>query len=128
MAKATLNVANSTKSEELNDKKGVKIGNEVGKSIDNAIGTAEDNKETDNVETVEEKAEESHGNTDNINQVVIRYVGNGIWLDGHGEYWGRNNNNNTTIRNERIYSAAEYESRDDLRFMVKYNEMIVTNV
>lgn len=63
-----------------------------------------------------------------VKKAVVTYVGNGIWRDAKGCSWARNDKPNTNIKATRSYDEADYEAREDLKFMVKYGEMRVSLV
>lgn len=81
--------------------------------------------------TVQENQQETKADTskgESTGKVIVRYVGNGIWNDSTSKKWSNKNVNGTSIKNERIFSKEEYESRSDIKFMVEYGEMTIINV
>ena len=66
--------------------------------------------------------------TESDGKVLIQYVGNSIWRDEKGKLWKHNAVAGTSIIGERVYSKAEYEEREDLKFMVSYGEMKITEM
>lgn len=59
-------------------------------------------------------------------KAIITYVGNGVWRDAKGVCWSRVEKVNVNILTTRSYDEAEYNEREDLKFMVKYGEMKLT--
>lgn len=71
----------------------------------------------------EQKAEEKTGT------VIVTYTGSGVWKDETGALWASNvPASASSIINERQYSASEYDSREDIKFMVGYGAMKTTFV
>lgn len=59
--------------------------------------------------------------------VIVRYVGTSVWKDCTGKLWA-NTDKTKNILSERQYTKEEYETREDIKFMVKYGEMKVSFV
>ena len=113
-AKAQEATVESAELKELTEAKVEETPADVSELIDNTSETAEDNKETDK-EATSEKA-------------VVSYIGNGVWRDAKGKCWSKVDRANADILSTRSYGKAEYEKREDLKFMVKYGEMKVSLV
>lgn len=69
-----------------------------------------------------QQTEETHG------ICVLTYIANGIWVDQNGAKWSASPVDGTNIKNVRKYSKNDYDSRSDLKFMVKYGSMTLTIV
>lgn len=108
------------KSDELKETNDVKAPSESSELIDNASEKSENASETAEEQKQEEPA-------DNQNKVVVLYVGGGVWKDSCGKLWA-NTNRTDNILCERHYSREEYETRDDIKFMVEYGEMRAIHV
>lgn len=107
-------------SDELKDVKGAETPNESSELIDNISEKSENASETAEEQKQEEPA-------DNQGKVVVLYVGGGVWKDSCGKLWA-NTNRTDNILCERHYSREEYETRDDIKFMVEYGEMRAIHV
>lgn len=121
MNKLNANIGDSTEIEKSNDMKQAETNIEGGESIDNTSVTAEDNSETATKTEDEATEPELEG------KVVVTYVGGGIWKDANGKYWA-SVKKSENILSERQYTAEEYESREDIKFMVNYGAMKATHV
>lgn len=88
---------------------------------DNAVEKTEDTNEIKQETADEASTEEAQA------KVIVRYVGSGVWKDSHGKLWA-NENKTENILAERQYSQAEYKSREDIKFMVSYGAMKMTEV
>lgn len=62
-----------------------------------------------------------------VSKVIVTYVGRGIWKDADKKLWASRNKSDN-ILSERQYSIDEYESREDIKFMVGYGSMRATYV
>lgn len=51
----------------------------------------------------------------------VMYIANGIWKDSKGVYWSREPHANCV--QSKTFSDGEFESRDDIKFMVRYGSM-----
>ena len=106
----------------------------VADDIENkSIDTTEATKDIDEIKTEPNeptnKAQvKEHSSAINKAKYVVEYIAGGIWKDAKGEYWANKNIVGTNIANTRAYIEAEYDSRDDLRFMVQYGSMKATKV
>ena len=89
-------------------------------SIDNTTEKTEDNKKT----TKKAKREEPK----KAGNVLVSYLGYGVWIDAEHEHWSKNEKKNVDILATRTYSKEEYELRRDLQFMVNYGEMSAIEV
>lgn len=133
VGKTTGNSAEIKKSDEV---KPAEAPIESAESIDNVNAGHEDTSEIkqeteQNNENAEANAEDSTKKSDEVKPekgtVIVRYVGGGAWIDNKGCYWA-NEKKSENILNERQYSVEEYESRDDIKFMVAYGAMKSTVV
>lgn len=88
--------------------------------IDNASEPVEDINEIKEEPEAEKEEKES-------GKVIVRYAGNGTWKDSKGKLWA-NMNKSKDILAERQFSKEEYETREDIKFMVSYGAMIATEV
>lgn len=59
---------------------------------------------------------------------IVTYVGNGIWKDKEGISWIKKSNGNPDIITTKDFSDNELNSRDDIKFMIGYDAMIVHTV
>lgn len=96
--------------------------------LGNKSETVQNDKETDKKTEKKETQVKSDNAHIGGGKCVIEYIGNGIWIDSDNKKWSRENIAGTEIKNQRTYPAQEYESRDDLKFMVSYGEMKLTVV
>lgn len=111
---------NPTEIEELTEVKPAEAPIESAESIDDVNTSHEDTNETK-----QEKGEEAKPEPNGT--VIVRYIGGGIWIDEKGNYWANEDKSNN-ILHERQYSKAEYESREDIQFMVSYGAMKIVTV
>lgn len=118
VGKATGNSAEIKKSDEV---KPAEAPIKSAESIDNANAGHEDTNE------IKQETEQNNEVKPEKGTVIVRYVGGGAWIDNKGCYWA-NEKKSENILNERQYSAEEYESRDDIKFMVAYGAMKSTVV
>ena len=51
----------------------------------------------------------------------IMYIATGIWKDSKGVYWCREPHTNCS--QSKTFSEEEFQTRDDIKFMVKYGSM-----
>ena len=58
---------------------------------------------------------------------IVTFIGNGIWMDNHGDSWHRGHHNEN-IKSEREYTDEEFVNRNDLKFMISYGAMKHTKV
>lgn len=107
-------VVNPAESEKLDDAKQTETPADSAELTDNASSDAEDTREI----------AKATGNK----KAVVTYVGNGVWRDAKGNSWARVDRPGTDILATRSYAEAEYNEREDLKFMVKYGEMKITLV
>lgn len=121
MNKIKEDTVNSTKIEELKETEQAKASTQLAELTNNTSEKLKDTNETEKHTQAETKEEKSAG------KVVVRYISGGIWKDSKGKLWATENKA-ANILSERQYSAAEYEKRDDIKFMVQYGSMKVTNV
>ena len=106
------------KSNELKTQQQVDAQADVSNKSADVSETAETNKKTNK----ESKQQKNAGN------VVVSYVGRGVWVDSDHKCWSRNVNEGANILSSRTYSKEEYELRDDIKFMVNYGEMSIVEV
>lgn len=117
-------ITNSNKSDNTKEQKATEQQvNEQNKSSDVSKAVKDNEKPSVNA-----KAEQPKDNKIGGGKCIVEYVGNSIWVDSNNNKWSRNDVKGTSIKSQRTYSAQEYESRDDLKFMVKYGEMKLTVV
>lgn len=104
-----------TESKELKTNEQTNTPSNDVKLTDNTMEKAEGNKKTEQqkVKTEPQKA----GN------VLVTYIGHGSWIDAEREYWSATENKKANVLSNRTYTKDEYESREDLKFMVGYGEM-----
>lgn len=58
---------------------------------------------------------------------IVKYVGNGVWIDSNHQTWMRSSDNQNIISQLQL-TDAEYQTREDIKFMVSYGEMTHTVV
>ena len=104
--KFNFNKSESTESNELKTAKVEKAPADMPELIDNTSEKSENHKET------KAKADEV--------RAVVTYIGNSTWVDSKGKSWKHNDTES--------YSKEEYEGREDIKFMIKYGEMMVSLV
>lgn len=115
MAKIDINALK--KSTELEKSEQAEPKAESAELTDNAIEEAEDINEIKEEQTEEKES----------GKVIVRYVGSGIWKDSKGDLWAKEDKTKN-ILTERQYSKSEYETREDIKFMVSYGAMQITEV
>jgi hypothetical protein len=120
MNKAKETTINSAEIEELTEVKPAEAPIESTESTDNTNTSHEDTNEIE-----QEKGEETKPEPNST--VIVRYIGGGVWIDEKGNYWA-NEDKSDNILHERQYSKAEYESREDIQFMVSYGAMKIITV
>lgn len=52
---------------------------------------------------------------------VVMYLAGGIWCDHEGQYWCRDKKGNCI--QAKTFTDAEYQKREDIKFMVEYGAM-----
>lgn len=110
---------NSTEVEKLTNAEPAKTPAQPTELTDNTSDNSEDTQKTEEKATEEPKKAGSNTGT-----VVVTYIGSGIWKDETGALWASTvPASASTIINERQYSVDEYESREDIKFMVGYGAM-----
>ena len=86
-------------------------------------------KKTVNTESVKETAKKTkREEPKKAGNIMVTYLGRGVWVDSEREHWSRDIKPNVDILQQRTYTKAEYENRPDLRFMVGYGEMSAVEV
>ena len=121
MNKLKAGTGNSTETDELKASEQPKTGTAPAELIDNATEKTEDTNKTE--AHAHEEANEGEG----TGNVIVRYVGGGVWRDCKGKLWA-SEKKTENILNERQYSVDEYEKREDIKFMVGYGAMKTTYV
>lgn len=120
----SVKMTNSNKSDNTKEQKATEQQiNEQNKSGDVSKATKDNEKPSVNANVEQPKDNKIGGG-----KCVVEYVGNSIWVDSNNDKWSKNDVKGTSIKSQRTYSAQDYESRDDLKFMVKYGEMKLTVV
>lgn len=120
----SVKMTNSNKSSNTEEQKATKQQiNEQNKSSDVSEATKDNEKPS-----VKASVEQPKDNKIGGGKCVVEYVGNSVWVDSNNDKWSRNDVKGTSIKSQRTYPAQEYESRDDLKFMVQYGEMKLTVV
>ena len=98
---------------------------------DQAVKPAElINESTDKAEGIDEtapKQKQKKKKTIEEGVVVVKYIGGGVWKDSEGEYWAKSDMTQDILC-ERQYAKSEYDTRDDLKFMVNYGSMQISIV
>ena len=120
MNKVKKDTGNSVEIEKSEAIKQAEINKESVELTDNTSEQTKDIKETDK-QTKEPKTK------DTTTKVVVKYVGGGIWRDSKGNLWA-SEDKSANILSERQFTMAEYEEREDIKFMVKYGSMKETYV
>lgn len=120
MSKIKKGTDNSAKIDELKTSKQAETNTESVGLIDNASEDAEAISKADSDGTQENKE-------GTVNKVIVTYIGRGIWKDADKKLWASKDKSNN-ILSERQYSIDEYESREDIKFMVGYGAMRATYV
>ena len=115
---------NLTETEKFANVEPAKAPTQSVESTDNTSVKSENTQKTDRqTDKTKQKAEDNKGT------VVITYIGSGVWKDESGELWAPTVPASAgSIINERQYSASEYDSREDIKFMVGYGAMKATFV
>lgn len=108
MDPSLLKPANSAKVEELKESEGAETPTE-----------APEIKETAKEESEEPQEQTEKGATSNNKKHVLKYVATGAWIDQEHRTWAKNHENPDIIDTMTI-SDDEYQSRQDLQFMVSY--------
>ena len=121
MTKLNEKVNNSAEIEKSDDAKQAETNKETEELIDDTSKNAEDNSETD------AEAEDKANETELEGKVVVTYISGGIWKDVEGKYWASSKKSDN-ILSERQYTAEEYDSREDIKFMVNYGAMKAIHV
>lgn len=116
--------SNSTETEKLANVEPAKTQTQSAELTDNTSAKSENTQKTDKqTNKAEQKTEDKKGT------VVVTYIGSGVWKDESGELWASTIPASAgSIINERQYSASEYDSREDIKFMVGYGAMKATFV
>jgi hypothetical protein len=113
----TTNITNPTESTKL----GTESGTETqGNTLNGSAGISEQLENT--------KETEAESRTGKTVKHVVTYIGNGNWIDGVNEKWARQTVAGTGIMNSREYTDVEYQTREDLKFMISYGAMTVVTV
>lgn len=121
MNKVKETTVNSTEIKESTDVKSAEASIESAELTDDTSVNHEDINEIKQ-ENADSKNEETKAEIESNGTVIVRYVGGGAWIDEKGCYWA-NENKSDNILHERQYSKSEYESREDIKFMVAYGAM-----
>ena len=122
MNKVKETTVNSTEIKELTDVKPAEAPIESAELTDDTSVNHEDTNEIKQENTDSKNEETKAEDTESNGTVIVRYVGGGAWIDEKGCYWANENKSNN-ILHERQYSKSEYESREDIKFMVAYGAM-----
>lgn len=98
-------------------------------SIDESADVEQSSVElTDNIqegsENIDESADVGQQGKEADEMVIVTYVGGGVWKDGRGELWSVNKVTDGIV-DRRKYNKGVYDTRDDLKFMVRYGAMTV---
>lgn len=120
MSKIKKGTDNSAKIDELKTSEQAETNTESVGLIDNTSEDAEAISKADSEGTQENKE-------GTVNKVIVTYIGRGIWKDADKKLWASKDKSNN-ILSERQYSIDEYESREDIKFMVGYGAMRATYV
>lgn len=121
MNKVKETTVNSTEIKELTGVKPAEAPIEPAELTDDTSVNHEDINEIKQ-ENADNKNEETKAEVESNWTVIVRYVGGGAWIDEKGCYWA-NEDKSGNILHERQYSKSEYESREDIKFMVAYGAM-----
>lgn len=78
-------------------------------------------------EEPQEKAKETKEETKSIIHVV-EYVGTGIWVDSKRVSWSSVEHRGTDIIKQRNITDEEFQTREDIKFMIGYGAMRETIV
>lgn len=86
-------------------------------------GSANASEQSENTQETEAEPQAS-GTTKH----VVTYIGGGNWIDEKGKKWSKQAVVGTDIESAREYTDAEYQVREDLKFMVGYGAMTLVTV
>lgn len=105
---------------------------EINKLQDEKPTKAQQDTSNEQVNTEKESEDTQENKEDNKEQKttkhIVEYIGNGIWIDGKGQHWANHNVERTNIVSSQEFYDDEFNSREDIIFMIKYGAMKLRTV